>query len=523
MKYLLLVILLLWLALWFRAHNVLELPLFVDESLHIQRGQVVWSLSDLGESLNLKKLLYYYWIGLFGLNAPESAWLARTATALFALIGAALTTAMARRLFNRWAGLLALALYAIAPFMVFFERVALADAFTATFCLAVAHASLGLARHPTLKRGVLVGTLIGLAALAKLIALPVALLPLLAIVLFSPSSSGLVKEGAGGWGGLRPYRRSLIAAALMIGVVLAPSLGYALIREITGTKDRVMVEESLYVTDDRAGQIVDNVEQVFRSVMTLFAPELLVLVGVLIAYLVWRKPRPLAYLLAAVLLLWGFVIGIAAALSTRYLVLGVPFLLVLVAGGTVDAAGWVASHRGAPIEPNWKAVQRLHWVAWAVLALWIVSFALPFDWDAMTDPVQLELPPRDVWEYFTNTSSGYALRDLAADLPDLPPDEDGRIAVIGFLPSCHSLPLYWTEPNAVDLDCPLFKWDTSKQQEMTDHLIGRAETKSVLYMAVDQTGVYDLEQLPFEWDLLAEYPRPHNGKVVRLYLVRMAE
>jgi hypothetical protein len=312
----------------------------------------------------------------------------------------------------------------------------------------------------------------------------------------------------------------MLISALAFGIVIAPSVAYVVIKEATGTKDRVVVEESLYVTEDRAGQVTDNIEQVFRSAVTLLAPEFVALAGVLAAYLAWRKPRALVYLLAGLILPWSGVIFIAAALSTRYLVLGVPSLLVLVAGGTVDATEWVVRHRGGVIEPNWKPVLRLHWLAWGLLALWIGSFAVPF---IVADPTRLNLPARDEWEYFTNTSSGYALRDLAADLPDLAPGEDGRIPVIGFLPSCHSLPLYWTEDNAVDLDCPLFKWDTSKQQEMADHLIFRAENEPVLYMAVDQTGVFDLTQLPFEWEPLAEYPRPHHGKIVKLYRLRLSD
>src|SRR5690606_25047163 len=52
--------LLVWVLFALRAHQPLEMPVFVDESLHILRGRVVWQFSDLGESLNPKKLLFYY-------------------------------------------------------------------------------------------------------------------------------------------------------------------------------------------------------------------------------------------------------------------------------------------------------------------------------------------------------------------------------------------------------------------------------------------------------------------------------
>ncbi|MBN1200354.1 MAG: glycosyltransferase family 39 protein, partial [Anaerolineae bacterium] len=271
---------LLWLVWLVRAHHILQLPVFVDESLHIIRGKIVWEFSDWGESLNPKKLLYYYWIGLFGLNAPESAWLARMSTALAALPGAALTYALARRLFDRRAGLLALVLYALVPFMVFFERLALADAFTATICTAAIYTSIDLARRPAAWRGGLVGALLGLAVLAKLIALPFVLIPPLAIFLYDRTPETRYTPGAILRAVFaRSYRRPLIAAAALFLVVLAPSLTYVIGKEITGTKDRVVVEEDLYTADNRVEQIAENAERTFRAAITLLAPEFVALAG----------------------------------------------------------------------------------------------------------------------------------------------------------------------------------------------------------------------------------------------------
>jgi hypothetical protein len=188
-----------------------------------------------------------------------------------------------------------------------------------------------------------------------------------------------------------------------------------------------------------------------------------------------------------------------------------------------DASAWVRQHRGGVIEPNWQAVSRIHWLGWIVLGVWALSFAAPFARTAITDPAALGLPSRDRWEYITFTSSGYALRDLARDVPHLPPDANGRIPLVGFLPSCHSLPLYWPAANEVDLDCPLFKWDVSQQQEMRDHLVGMATAHPLLYVAVEPVSAFDLGQLPFAWEPLAEYPRPHHGVTVTLYRVWLAE
>lgn len=504
--HLLAVVGLLMLLFALRVHRPLALPIFVDESLHILRGRVVWQFSDLGESLNPKKLLFYYWIGLFGLNAPEAAWLARAATALWAPLGGALTYALARRLFTPDAGLLALALYALAPPLVFFERLALADAFTASIGVALAIAALRLARRPGTARGLIAGGLLGAAALAKLIALPLGGLIPLAIALYAP----------GGWRDIFAprFRRSLIAVALGSGLALAPVLGYLLAQAVGLAPVRVVVEEGLYSTGDRAAQIADNAEQTARALITLLSPGLVILAGLLIVALGRWRPRAWLFLLAGALLPWSGVVLIAGQLSTRYLALGVPFLLVIVAGGVIEL-----TRRGRE-RPAGRVAAGAAWIA---LALWALLFAGPFARQAMTDPPALDLPPRDRWEYVTNTSSGYALRDLARDLPDLPSGANGRIAVIGWLPNCHSLPLYWTAPTAVALDCPLFRWDPSAQDAMTARLIGLAERESPLYMAVERLSVYDLERLPFTWTLLREYTRPHGGVTVRLYRVALAE
>lgn len=498
--------LLVWVLFALRAHQPLEMPVFVDESLHILRGRVVWQFSDLGESLNPKKLLFYYWIGLFGLNAPEAAWLARVATALWAMLGGALTYALARRLFDRAAGLLALALYAVAPVMLFFERLALADAFTATIGVALAIAALRLASRPTFGRGLVAGALLGAATLAKLIALPLAGLIPLAIALRAPE----------GWRAIIAprFRRVLIGVALACGLVTAPSLAYVLSQALGDEPARVVLEEGLYAAEDRAAQMGDNAEQAARTLITLFSPGFVALAGVLSAVLAWRRPRSAVFLLAGALLPWTGVIVIAGQLSTRYLVLGAPFALALVAGGTITLL------RRARARP----VARLAaWGAGIALALWGMVFAAPFARGAMTDPAALHLPPRDRWEYVTNTSSGYALRDLARDALDLPPGADGQIPLIGWLPACHSLPLYWTAPHPVALDCPLFKWNPAEQDAMTAHLIGLAEREPVLYMAVERLSLYDLDRLPFTWTLLREYARPQEGVPVRLYRVELAD
>ncbi len=309
----------------------------------------------------------------------------------------------------------------------------------------------------------------------------------------------------------RPYSKCIVWMVGACLLVLAPSLGYVTIRQVTGRADRVVVEQELYTTDNRLDQIGENLGRTREAIRWLISPEMVGLIGIAAILLIRRgQGRAVIYLSGAALLPWIAILLVSAELTTRYLVLGVPPLLVIVAGALTPpktGAGLVKQASSAPTKAGW-----------VIIAVWIGLVAGPFDWRAMTDPAGLHLPTRDEYEYITSAASGYGLRDLAADLPHLTPNEKGRIVVIGLLPSCHSLPLYWEKANSVDLKCPLFKWDIREKQELVDRIVGWAEPGS--YLAVDEIGdLIDLDALPIRLDLVGEYPRPQDGDTIRLYRV----
>src|SRR5690606_22623358 len=118
------------------------------------------------------KLLLYYYLGLFQPQAHNGMWIGRQAVALLAPLTAALCFAVVKT-FTRSdkAGLCAILLYAVLPFALFFERMALSDPLTAVFTTALIWQSVLLAKCPTLNKAASAGLLLGLASLAKLSAL----------------------------------------------------------------------------------------------------------------------------------------------------------------------------------------------------------------------------------------------------------------------------------------------------------------------------------------------------------------
>ena len=199
-----------------RAHAPLAMPAFNDESLHIRRSEIVWSFENPATSFTVGKLLGYYWLGAFGFARLDALIGGRLVFALLILPGAAATYRVGRSLFGRPVGLLALLLYALAPYLIFYERLILADQIAAMFGMLALWLGIRLARRPTVINGLLAGACVSLAVLAKLTAIPFALVPLLAVwmlgVRTAPPPAGV---GARAWLARRippRYWRPLLAA-----------------------------------------------------------------------------------------------------------------------------------------------------------------------------------------------------------------------------------------------------------------------------------------------------------------------
>ncbi|MCS7070074.1 MAG: glycosyltransferase family 39 protein, partial [Anaerolinea sp.] len=126
--------LLLLLFIGLRLYDLLHFPIFLDEMSHIDWADDIYARQPFTGAAN-GKLFGLWWMALFALTGDPAIFLARAATALFALIGAALLYRTAALLAGRRAGLLALLLYAVQPYGLFYDRLALTDAYVTPFAL----------------------------------------------------------------------------------------------------------------------------------------------------------------------------------------------------------------------------------------------------------------------------------------------------------------------------------------------------------------------------------------------------
>ena len=495
---------LLWL-LWFsRAHQIMALAVFVDESLHILRAQMVFDFNDATASILPGKLLLYYYLGLFKPQDTGGAWLSREAIALLAPLGAALTFALARQLFHRWSiGFLTIILYALSPFMLFFERMALSDTLTMIFGLSLALASLRLTRHPTRSNAIGVGLLFGLALLAKLIALPWIILPFLALRL---------------WGHANFHQ--LGNNALVIGVTAAvpliPSAIYVVYQEAAQVENKQeVVTTTLFVPESqsRVEQISHNLDIYIEAVWTMLTPPMLLLILCFTFWQLRKRPKEIFYLLSVTLSVWGFIVLASAQPSTRYLVLGIPPLLIIAAVSLADL--W------RTVQSSQTMISRIATPVAIAATLITVVLGIRFLLNSWDDPAQLTLADRDIWEYFENTATGYGLREAAHDLPDLPPlqSDHQTIRVAGFVGACHMLRLYLPADSHVEMTCPYFKWSIEQAPATLAEWEHRIKTDGAWYILADDRQPMDLFSLPFVWEELAIYERPYDGVTVRLYRV----
>ncbi|HLA41923.1 MAG TPA: glycosyltransferase family 39 protein, partial [Aggregatilineales bacterium] len=176
------------LQLFLRTHENLALPGYADESHHLRRAEVAWDFNIDGYASYIPgKLLLYYYLGLFETQRENYLPVSRLAVALITLLGGAGIYAIGKELIDQRVGIMALFLYIVMPFTLFYDRMALADPLTLAVLMLATWSLLLWVKKPTIKRGAITGVLLILPPLAKLTALAVVAAPVLAVAVFDPS------------------------------------------------------------------------------------------------------------------------------------------------------------------------------------------------------------------------------------------------------------------------------------------------------------------------------------------------
>lgn len=124
---------------------------YLDEGFHVRRSLSAWTFSEHPAHFAHGKLLLYYWLGLFtwGASGPGVIVAGRVAIALFSVATGLTVYLLGRRLAGHASGVVALALYAVLPLTLYYERMAMADPLASGLAAVAVLSALGFARRPT--------------------------------------------------------------------------------------------------------------------------------------------------------------------------------------------------------------------------------------------------------------------------------------------------------------------------------------------------------------------------------------
>lgn len=529
------VVLLLLCFLLLRLVNVAEFPFFVDETRHIGRARIIWSFSDIHVSTTPGKFFLYYWMGAFGIPANAAQWLSRTSVVIFSMLGAAGTFALARLWFSWGYGLLALAILSVFPFMLFYERLALSDPITASLVILTTWWSVVVALRPTHRRALILGLLLSLMMMGKILAAPLLIVPIIAIVLVGSYSSHIL---ALPWREMPnevfvvikdTYRPFLTRVFVVFGAIWGFLIVFYLLRGIIDPDSvRPIVDSYLYrgleanlgLHQQQSNPLVVNTERIIQGMFYMWKPLLLIVLAISIPALWQQQKQILLFLLSMIIGMWIPLVVVAGQLSTRYLTLVGHLCVVLVVGGV-----WALQQ-----ELKIRAVQQhipryVVWLPILTIGIWIAGSGIPFWRTLIDDPTALALPERDQHEYFRN-QTGYAIQDILETVEILPPIslEVDVPVVIGMVRNCQYLP-YHTESNRhYRLECPKIGHDAPYQPHVDLNMM--LTQYEALYVMVEEFDIESDSQQILHWcliegksQLITTYQRPFDGVRVSLYQV----
>ncbi len=531
-KQLMPVIGLLWVFLFLRIYHIEGiLPYFIDELRHIERGRIVWSFSELEISAHPGKFLLYYWLGLFELPLHQPGWIARTSVALFSVIGAAGTYALAKRLFSVATAYLSLIILISLPFMLFYERLALSDPLAASLAIVMMWWSTIVVKYPTRRNGIILGVWISLMIMAKILAAPLVIMPVLAVLLFNPHHTLDLRKKW--WSQIRQlwtvYRPAIVATVIVVGVVwgfilaVYVSRGILVPEKTTPLVDRYLYEGVRRTTgesqDAPAWKLWEKNWWRFQEIIWfLWGPILLGLAIIATPLLLKFHWRKYVYLVIAPLIIWGLVVFAAGQLTTRYLTAAGHMMVILLAAGTFTIRDILATR----FNNRW-----LNMVPVLLIVIWIGTDSVLFYDKLVTDPTELEMPQRDTWEYFSN-QTGYGLQPALLDIAKMPSVSRGETKplVYGMVRNCQYLESHIPDDMAINIKCGTVHnvWprrDFPNRAESYADIEMMTRQYDEIYLLMEDLGeppIIDKWKLDAHLDYVKTYARPYDGIPVNLYI-----
>lgn len=393
-----------------RLPNLTLQPIFADEAIYIRWAQVMKSEPTLRfVSLSDGKTPLFMWsmTPLFKVfRDPLMA--GRFLSVLSGFMTLTGVFFLSRMVFGRSVSFWAALLYAISPYTVFFDRLALTDSMLTGFTVWIIYFAVRLIKTLRLDLAMILGYFIGGALLVKT--------PAMVNILVLPLSIiGLAKNN---------YARSRLLKLLLywgIAIIIAMAI-YNILRLGPGfqqlsSRNADYMFSPFELKDRPLDPFIPHLRDMadwFPKLLT--APILAVLaIGVFVTISTFNR-------LALIILIWALIplileMAFLKTFTARYLLPSIPPLLIISALG---------------IDYILKKI-KLNKVSAMVLALIVVlPMSLYFDYWLFTDPAKAPLPKEERKGYLEDWTAGYGFKEIAQYVLDKSKTQSVVVGTEGF-------------------------------------------------------------------------------------------
>lgn len=367
-----------------RVTNLTVIPIFADEAIYIHWSQIAWhDSSQRFISLTDGKPPLHMWLMIPFLKTVKdplvAARLLSVLTGVLTVLGSYL---FVQKLFNKKTAFITAFLVSISPFLLFYDRLAVADSLLTALGVWSAYLSLKLLEKPDLGNAFLLGFCWAASLLTKQ--------PGMYFIILT---AALLLEKKTSFRKLLPYiSLSLFISLLGYNIIKLSSYSHLIfIRSydyILGKKEFLMAPFKLL-----GGNLQAIIHWLY--LYQTFIPAFLIILGLLYLFKSKRKKF-------IVLFSWIFVpIFISAAIGKiifpRYFVFTEPFIIVVLSLGIVYFEGLLGKFKFIPI-----------------LAVSIIWFS--YSVRLIFNPVKAPLMEREQNQYLTSWSAGYGIKEIATYL-----------------------------------------------------------------------------------------------------------
>ncbi len=379
------------LALYFalRFANLMEIPVFIDEAIHIAWAKTVATSGPLAVGTDGRWLAIQV-MSLFVRLPLEPLLAVRLSSALAGAAAMLVVVALGRKLYGWREAIVAGLVFAVLPYTVLYTRLGLTDPLQCLLVALIALTSVYYAETDSWINLLLVTVAANLAILAKFSSLPFVALPFLVFAIMRP-----VRDWPAGLSKL-----SLVLVSAVVNAYGQYHLGWV---------PRVLRDQVGAVTlQNTARLLARNAQDAAEWYWHLLTPPVVLTTFASVVAVALKRERK--SLIPAVIILLNALPFIVAAKTwfPRYLMVSSIGVALLVARGLVlfaEAVGARLAKRGSQAE--WTRVPL------AVVSVLVVVWPLVMAATLALAPYSVELPEAVSHQYMTGWPSGYGVAEVA--------------------------------------------------------------------------------------------------------------